>query len=214
MANHRHIRIALICSTVSVGMLALTFASVPLYRIFCQVTGYGGTIQRVNTASEIILDDEILVRFDANVSGGLNWEFEPLVRSMKLKIGEQREAYYRVRNLSSTTSHGTASFNVSPAHAGTHFNKLECFCYTEQALSPGESQDMPVTFFVDPDIIHDPLFQGSRTITLSYTFFPDASASEPAPEVSDIKTDLQPSQFSLYETIDYTIDSISEAKNL
>lgn len=164
---------AILCVSVAGAMLALSFASVPLYRIFCQTTGYGGTTQKVEKISDTILNDEIIVRFDANVSSGLNWEFEPNIRSIKVKIGEVNEIAYQVKNLSNSISFGTASFNVSPHQAGIYFNKIECFCYTQQKLKINESQEMPVAFFISPDIVNDTLFKNRRTITLSYTFFPD-----------------------------------------
>ena len=154
------------------GMLGLAYASVPLYRIFCQVTGFNGTTQRAAVAPKQTIDRIIEVRFDANISNSLNWYFKPEQLSMKLKLGEQGLAFFRARNLSQRTTTGSAVFNVSPPQAGAYFNKIQCFCFTEQTLAPGESQDMPVSFFVDPSITRDKDLATLTTITLSYTFYP------------------------------------------
>lgn len=170
--------VVLICGGLTLGMLGMSFAAVPLYKIFCQVTGYAGTTQRADDTTGTILDRQITVRFDANVSMSLDWEFKPEVRAIKLNIGEKGTANYLAKNLSSETSFGTATFNVSPQQAGAYFNKIECFCFTEQKLNSGESQVMPVVFFVDPDIVNDPLLKNVKTITLSYTFYPDRDGTE------------------------------------
>lgn len=170
--------VVLICGGLTLGMLGMSYAAVPLYKIFCQVTGYAGTTQRADDTTGTILDRQITVRFDANVSMSLGWEFKPEVRAIKLKIGEKGTANYLAKNLSSETSFGTATFNVSPQQAGAYFNKIECFCFTEQKLKSGESQVMPVIFFVDPDIVNDPLLKNVKTITLSYTFYPDRDGTE------------------------------------
>jgi cytochrome c oxidase assembly protein subunit 11 len=154
------------------GMVGLAYASVPLYRIFCQVTGFNGTTQRAAAPPRQAGDQVIEVRFDANVSGGLNWSFRPEQLGVRLKLGEERLAFYRATNLSDRTITGSAVFNVSPPLAGAYFNKIQCFCFTEQTLAPGESQDMPVSFFVDPAIADDKDLVKLTTITLSYTFYP------------------------------------------
>ena len=118
------------------------------------------------------------MRFDANVSNELDWEFNPEIREVELKIGEKSQVSYVAKNVSQFDSFGTATFNVSPGAAGIYFNKIECFCFTEQKLTPGQSVDMPVIFFVDPDIVNDPLLKDATTITLSYTFFPDEDAEQ------------------------------------
>lgn len=165
-------KVALICSTVFCAMVGVSFAAVPLYDMFCRVTGYGGTTQRVEQYSDVILDRTIKVRFDANTAAGVPWEFKPKQREIEIRIGETAEAVYLARNLASHATAGTASFNVSPALAGAYFNKLECFCFTEQVLQPGQAYEMPVQFFVDPEIINVPEMKDIRTITLSYTFHP------------------------------------------
>ena len=153
-------------------MGALTAASPQLYRIFCQVTGYGGTTQRATAAPGQILDRTITVRFDANVSPNLPWTFEPVVNTMDVKIGENALAFYRATNNSDQPLKGTAAFNVAPDTMGLYFSKIECFCFTEQLLQPGQTVEMPVTFFVDPKMVDDKDTQGLSNITLSYVFYP------------------------------------------
>jgi len=184
-------KVAVICAAVAVGMVGLAYASVPLYRLFCQVTGFAGTTQRVNTASQQVLDRSVTVRFDSNVAPGLDWEFTPVVTNMKLKIGENALAFYRATNHSTEPVVGTATFNVTPEQTGSFFNKVQCFCFTEQRLEPGESMEMPVSFFIDPAIVNDPDGALVGTITLSYTFHPvskpktSAAASPPKPKADE-----------------------------
>ena len=168
--------------SVVVGMTGLAFASVPLYRLFCEATGFGGTTQRAASAPKEIASAVVTVRFDADTAPDLGWEFRPLVREVKVRPGEQLEMAYRATNRTAATVTGTASYNVTPAKSGIYFDKLQCFCFNEQRLEPGESRDMAVTFFVDPDLLKDPSTRDVRTITLSYTMFrkPDAAASRPA----------------------------------
>lgn len=153
-------------------MLGLAYASVPLYQMFCQVTGFGGTTQRVSEASDTIVDKTVIVRFDANVSNNLAWSFKPMQTTVDVKLGENTLAFYKATNNSDRPVTGTATFNVAPEAAGAFFNKMECFCFTEQTLKPGESIEMPVSFFVDPDILKDRTARSISQITLSYTFFP------------------------------------------
>ena len=154
------------------GMVGLAYASVPLYEIFCRVTGYGGTTQVAEQGAGKILDREMTVRFDATTSPNLPWTFEPEQREVTLRIGEDAIAYYRATNNSDKTITGTATFNVTPLKAGLYFTKIDCFCFTEQTLKPGETVDMPVVYYVDPEIDEDPNLDEVRTLTLSYTFFP------------------------------------------
>ena len=170
--NPRNLRVALMAASVAAGMVGLSFASVPLYRLFCQVTGFGGTTQRAEAAPGQVLDKTVSVRFDANTSEKLPWNFHPAQAQVKVKFGEQNMAYYEAVNRSDKTLTGTAVFNVSPPQAGAFFNKIQCFCFTEQTLKPGEKILMPVTFFVDPDMLKDPDAAGVDEITLSYTFYP------------------------------------------
>jgi cytochrome c oxidase assembly protein subunit 11 len=164
-------KVAAVSATVAAGMLALAFASVPLYRLFCQVTGYGGTTQKAAAPSNVVLDRVVTVRFDANVSSGLAWRVEPLQRTIDVKLGETTLVAYRATNLSDKAIVGTSGFNVSPDITGSFFNKLECFCFTEQKLEPGQSLDMPVSFFVDPAMLRDSDARKVQQITLSYTFY-------------------------------------------
>jgi len=173
-------KVAVICAGVAAGMIGLAYASVPLYSLFCSVTGYGGTTQRVAAPSHEVLDRMVTVRFDSNVAPGLDWEFTPAVTSMKLHIGENALAIYRATNHSKVPVVGTATFNVTPEQAGGFFNKIQCFCFTEQRLEPGETVDMPVSFYVDPAIVNDVDGAFIRTITLSYTFYPVAKPSTSA----------------------------------
>ena len=154
------------------GMVALSFAAVPLYRLFCEVTGFGGTTQRAEAVAGPVLDRTMAVRFDANIGAGLPWEVKPLERQIDLKVGEQGQAFYRATNRSDRPVTGTATFNVSPPLAGAYFVKIECFCFTEQTLEPGQSVDMPVVFYIDPEIAGDRDVANLGTVTLSYTFYP------------------------------------------
>lgn len=169
-ASHR--RVATILVGVVAVMLGMAYASVPLYRIFCQVTGYGGTPQIAAAVSHQVVDKKIVVRFDANTSRGLPWEFGPRQHTIEVQLGENVVAHYSATNTSAAMTKGTASFNVTPDSAGAYFNKVQCFCFTEQTLKPGETADMPVMFFVDPAIMDDPDARKLSEITLSYTFYP------------------------------------------
>ena len=154
------------------GMTGMAFAAVPLYDLFCRVTGYGGTTQVATAGSTKGFDREITIRFDANVSPKLNWKFKPAQTSMTLKIGESALAVYEAHNPTEASLAGTATYNVTPEIAGYYFSKVQCFCFTEQVLEPGRRVDMPVSFFVDPAIMDDPDARDIKEITLSYTFFP------------------------------------------
>jgi cytochrome c oxidase assembly protein subunit 11 len=167
------------CAVFVAGMVGAAYASVPLYRLFCQVTGYNGTTQRVEQYSDKILNKPIQVTFDANISPGLNWEFKP-AKSVNPKIGETVQIEYTATNRSSKPTTGSAVFNVTPMEAGAYFNKVECFCFTEQTLQPGQSVQMPVVFFVDPELATAQETKNIKTITLSYTFYP----SEPGKPVA------------------------------
>jgi cytochrome c oxidase assembly protein subunit 11 len=153
------------------AMVGLAYASVPLYDLFCRVTGFAGTTQVATAAPDHVLDRTITVRFDASRDGNLPWKFEPLQREVKVRLGEEKLVFYRATNLSKRPIVGTATYNVTPDLAGPWFNKIQCFCFTEQLLKPGESVEMPVTFFVDPDMAKDHKYDKVTTITLSYTFF-------------------------------------------
>ena len=167
----RNLRTGGILAGVVVGMLGMAYASVPLYEIFCRVTGYGGTTQVATAGADRVLDRSMTVRFDSNVNPELPWTFKPVQRSMTLKVGETRLAFYEATNTGSETLVGTATFNVTPDMSGLYFDKLDCFCFTEQVLRPGETVDMPVSFYLDPALADDRKMDGVTTITLSYTFF-------------------------------------------
>ena len=161
-------------------MVGVAFASVPLYRIFCQVTGFGGTPMRAETAPGAQLAMAPMgVRFDANISAALPWEFKPDTNRIKVAPGERMVTYYTAKNLTARSTTGTAGFNVSPASAGQYFSKLECFCFTEQTLAGGQKVEMPVVFFVDPKIRTDPATKHIEEITLSYTFYPVEKPGQP-----------------------------------
>lgn len=165
-------RVAFTMAGLVVVMVGMAYAAVPLYRIFCQVTGYGGTTGQAASAPAQVGERVMTVRFDANTAGtDMPWRFEPVVPSMTVRVGEEHLAFYRARNPSQTAITGTATFNVTPHLAGAYFRKIACFCFSEQRLEAGESVDMPVSFFVDPEIVNDPNLRDVRTITLSYTFF-------------------------------------------
>jgi len=170
----RNLRSGLLFAALPFAMLGLAYASVPLYRMFCQATGYGGTTQRVVNTSAVVLDRTVQVLFDANTSGNLPWSFEPVLRRLDVKLGETSMAYFRATNTSNHKITGTATFNVDPPAAGVHFNKIACFCFTEQTLEPGQSVEMPVTFYVDPAMATDKDASNINVIVLSYTFFEQA----------------------------------------
>jgi len=177
--------------SVVAGMVGLSFASVPLYRLFCQATGLGGTTQRAATAPARAAAELFTIRFDAETAPDLGWDFRPLQSAVTVHPGEQRQIFYRAVNKTKVPVTGSATYNVTPAKAGIYFDKLECFCFSKQHLAAGESADMGVTFFVDPDILTDPNTSDVRTITLSYTMFrvhqpqhQTASAAPPAHSVN------------------------------
>lgn len=164
-------RVALRLVGVVVVMGALAWAAVPFYDWFCRVTGYGGTTNVASAGSDVVLDEYVTVRFDANTERDMPWTFRPMVREMKLKIGETGLMFYEAYNPSDVPVAGTASYNVAPDLAGYYFSKIECFCFTQQVLMPGERVEMPVSFFVDPDLVEDRDAGRIREITLSYTFY-------------------------------------------
>lgn len=164
--------VAMVCAAFFAGMIGMAYASVPLYEIFCQVTGYGGTTQRADQFAARVLDRKMTVRFDSNVSGGLPWDFKPVVREVTSKIGETTQADFIVTNLFDAPTAGIAHFNVTPQSAGVYFNKVHCFCFDDTRLKPGETRTMPVVFYIDPAIAEMAELDGVTTITLSYTYFP------------------------------------------
>ena len=168
-----NIRLLAAVAVVAMSMVGLAYASVPLYKLFCQVTGFGGTTQIATQAPEqaLLTAEPLAVRLDANVNPQLNWSFVPVEQEVSLKPGEEVTAIYRATNIGTMPSTGTATFNVTPQKAGPYFMKIECFCFTEQTLQPGESVDMPVRFFLDSEIVSDINTSDVDEIVLSYTFF-------------------------------------------
>jgi len=176
--SRNNLALAVTLFGVVFGMVGLAFAAVPLYRLFCEYTGFQGTTRRADAAPGNVLDRTVVVRFDANVSG-LPWRFQPEVPQVRVKLGETAMVNYVAENVGPAATVGTATFNVEPDMTGAYFNKIECFCFNEQPLQPGERVVMPVQFFVSPDLADDRNLQATRTITLSYTFFPVAGAGQP-----------------------------------
>ncbi len=171
---NRNTRTALLAGLLVVFMTGVAFASVPLYRLFCQVTGFGGTPLRAEEVDPALkaTGKLISVRFDANTNSALPWKFEPEENVARVAVGARDMAFYTAKNLGDKPVTGTATFNVSPAQAGQYFTKIQCFCFTEQTLQPGQEMRMPVIFFVDPKLLDDPDARKIDEITLSYTFSP------------------------------------------
>jgi len=169
----RDAAVAAVCGLVVVLMVGAAYAAVPFYNWFCRTTGFNGTTQVATSApSAAPLDRKIAIRFDSNVASGLPWKFEPEKTEIEVKIGEVVTAFYTVTNQSARTTTGQAAYNVAPLTVGAYFQKINCFCFTEQTMAPGESREMPVVFYVDPAIVNDSDNEGLNTITLSYTFYP------------------------------------------
>ena len=169
--TRRNARTGRMMALVALAMLGLAFASVPLYRAFCQLTGFDGTPLRAEKAPGAVTG-QIGVRFDANINEKLPWKFEPVQETVRIAPGAKTQIFYRATNLTARTTTGRAVFNVSPQRAAPYFSKIECFCFTEQTLKGGQSVDMPVVFYVDPRIEDDPDTKSIDEITLSYTFYP------------------------------------------
>jgi cytochrome c oxidase assembly protein subunit 11 len=171
--DKKNVKFALVLLSVVGGMLGLSFASVPLYQLFCKVTGYGGTLNTEGVvASRKISERTIKVHFDSNISPKLKWLFKPQQNEVTVKLGEQRLAFYEAENISKKALTGHAVFNVTPFKAAQYFSKIDCFCFTEQTLDAGQVVPMPVQFYIDPEIVTDPNTKEITTITLSYTFYP------------------------------------------
>lgn len=188
---NQNTKVAARLGAVVCTMIALSFAAVPFYDWFCRVTGFGGVTQTAAEASDKVIDKMIKVRFDGSLEAGMPWEFKPVARKMELKIGETGLAFYEAYNPTDKPIAGTASFNVYPYSAGAYFNKIACFCFEMQVLQPGERVQMPVTFYVDPEITEDREAKYVTSITLSYTFhvtdMPEEQASLVIPDQSQVK---------------------------
>jgi cytochrome c oxidase assembly protein subunit 11 len=178
----RNSNLAFNLAALVVGMLMLAYASVPLYRLFCQVTGYGGTTQESKHAPDRVYDRSFTVDFNADTAPGLPWHFAPGEHSIRINVGQQAMTHFIAENLTNKPITGRAVYNVLPFSAGAYFNKIQCFCFTEQTLAPHQRVSMPVLFFIDPAILTDPDMKNVKTITLSYTFFLSPRLSRgPAP---------------------------------
>lgn len=174
----RNKRVLLSCVVVVGGMIGLSYASVPLYELFCQVTGFGGTPKVGKGTGVEVSERTIKVRFNADVNSGLQWQFKPEQREITVRLGEDNLAHYVAENMAVQPITGQAVYNVTPLKAGQYFSKIACFCFDEQTLQPGERVDMPVSFYVDPAIAEDINTQDVKTITLSYTFFKSEASVE------------------------------------
>jgi cytochrome c oxidase assembly protein subunit 11 len=177
--------VALMLAGVVAGMVGLSFAAVPLYRMFCQATGFGGVPQVAETAPDTVLDRTIKIRFDTNVDSELPWDFKSEQRSVDVRIGESALVFFKAHNTTEKPVSGTAGFNVAPEIAGRYFTKIECFCFKQQTLAAGQSVEMPVTFFVDPKIVEDASTKNIEEITLSYTFYRSDDPSDVATAPGD-----------------------------
>ena len=171
-------KVIFIITFVGMLMLSLSYAAVPIYDIFCRVTGFGGTTQIASSAPGSKGHPNINIRFESNITDSLNWDFYSKTKTVKIPMGEEKTIYYFAKNLSDEPIVGTATFNVTPAKAGQYFMKIDCFCFVEQLLNPGESMNMPVTFFIDPDLYKDENVQEVNEITLSYTFMKSMDQSK------------------------------------
>ncbi|OAH40806.1 cytochrome c oxidase assembly protein [Sphingobium yanoikuyae] len=180
--DRRNRRTLVAMAGIGLAMLALGFASVPLYRIFCQTTGFGGTTQRAAADVKLtpVAGRTMSIRFDSNVHPGMPWEFRPEHRTDTVTVGARDMAIFIAKNLSDKPVTGTASFNVTPTQAGAYFTKIQCFCFTQQTLQPGEEVRMPVIYYVDPKILQDPDNKDTQQITLSYTFYPVEQGKQPS----------------------------------
>jgi cytochrome c oxidase assembly protein subunit 11 len=176
----RDLVVAAACGAFVALMVGMAYASVPFYNWFCRTTGFGGTTQVASVAPAGMLDRKVTVRFDANIGPGLPWRFEPEVSSVDLRVGEVATVYFTILNESARATLGQAAYNVAPPTVGAYFTKINCFCFTEQRLKPGEKREMAVVFFVDPALAKDSDQDDLNTITLSYTFFPVREPERPA----------------------------------
>jgi cytochrome c oxidase assembly protein subunit 11 len=183
--------IAVCCIAFVASMVGAAYASVPLYTLFCKVTGFGGTTKVAEAAPGHMLDRSFDVRFDSNINPALPWKFEPEQRSVSVKAGEVKTIYYKITNLSNETTYASAAYNVTPQETGAYFSKIQCFCFTSQSLGPGESRDLPVVFFVDPAIDKVDYLKGVKTITLSYTYYPAKPPATPVATAEPDKTKPQ-----------------------
>jgi cytochrome c oxidase assembly protein subunit 11 len=179
--RRRHRAIAAWCALLVFAMVGAAYAAVPLYRMFCAATGFGGTPMRATSPSQKTVEQTITVRFDGNVSPDLPWHFGPVQTTMTVKLGENAVAVYKATNLSDKRVVATAAYNIYPEIAASYFNKIECFCFTEQVLEPGQSAELGLSFFIDPEMVADKDARRITQVTVSYTFYPSA----PTPGVAE-----------------------------
>ena len=182
--HRRNLKVAALCGALVVAMVGAAYAAVPFYNWFCRTTGFAGTPQVATAAPDEALARKITVRFDANVTGGLPWKFEPETNAIEVRVGEVVTVNYTVTNLAARETVGQAAYNVSPPTVGAYFSKFNCFCFTEQRLKPGETREMPVVFFVDPELAKDGEQDGLNSITLSYTMYPVRLLETPRAQIS------------------------------
>jgi cytochrome c oxidase assembly protein subunit 11 len=180
--RRRDMVVAAACGAFVAAMVGAAYASVPLYSWFCRTTGFGGTTQVATAAPGEVLGRKITVRFDANITGGLPWKFAPEQNAVDVRLGEVVTVLYTVTNLAARETTGQASYNVTPPTIGSYFAKINCFCFTEQSMGPGETREMPVVFYVDPALVKDLDQNDLNTITLSYTFYPLRQPEQPVAE--------------------------------
>ena len=187
-APRRDVLVAFFCGGLVAAMIGASFAAVPFYNWFCRTTGYGGTTQVAHALPTQTLDRTVTVRFDSNVAAGLPWKFEPERRTIDVKLGQVVTVYYKVINEAARVTAGQAGYNVNPTTTGIYFEKINCFCFTQQTMKPGETRDMAVVFYVDPKLADDAEQKDLKLITLSYTFYPirvpDQAAANTAPAKS------------------------------
>jgi len=184
----RDVLVASCCGAVVAGMVGAAYASVPFYNWFCKTTGFGGTTQVAESAPDHVLGRTLTIRFDSNVSSGLPWKFQPEQNAIQVRIGEVATVHYKVVNEAAREIAAQASYNVSPPTVGAYFDKINCFCFTEQRLKPGETRDMTVVFYVDPAIAKDRDQNDLNVITLSYTFYRLRDPEQPVAEAPDNKS--------------------------
>ena len=181
----RDMVVAASCGVFVAMMVGAAYAAVPLYNWFCRTTGFGGTTQVSEKAPDFVLDRTVQVRFDSNIAPGLPWKFRPEQNEITVRIGEVTTVHYKVTNEAARSTLGQASYNVTPPTVGAYFNKINCFCFTEQRMKPGETREMAVVFYVDPSIAKDPEHDTLKSITLSYTFFPLPDKATPVADAND-----------------------------
>jgi cytochrome c oxidase assembly protein subunit 11 len=181
----RDLAVAASCGVFVAMMVGAAYAAVPLYDWFCRTTGFGGTTQVSEKAPDFVLDRTVKVRFDSNIAPGLPWKFKPEQNEVTVRIGEVMTVHYKVTNEAARSTLGQASYNVTPPTVGAYFNKINCFCFTEQRMKPGETREMAVVFYVDPSIAKDSEHDTLKSITLSYTFFPVPEKATPVADAND-----------------------------